>query len=208
MIPVSQPPDPGNERPSRYSRSFGGLVVAMVVTVLFVAAYVGFRALTREQPDIEPEVDYASCVALLQEAGVPVVHPASLPDGWRATTVDFERGTPPQWRIAMLTDDDEFVGLVQQQEDVDDLLEEYVDESPDRGADATPDNTLGIPSWGTWSDAGGDHAFSAEMTSGPLAGQTLLVYGSAPVADQEALLGRLSLDPVAATSDDCDTDAL
>ena len=208
MNPVSQRPEEGTERPSRYPRTFNGLIVAMVVTVLFVAAYVGFRALTRDQPDIEPDVDYAACVALLQEAGVTVVHPASLPDGWRATTVNFERGTPPQWRLGMVTDGDEFVGVVQRQEDVEDLLEEYVDESPDRGEDATPSNTLGVTSWETWSDDGGDHAFSAELPAGPLAGQTVLVYGSAPVADQERLLGLLTLDLVTGTANDCDTNTL
>ena len=57
------------ERPSRYNRTFGGLLAAMTVTVLFVAAYVGFRALFREQPDVKQEVDYLSCVAYLQDAG-------------------------------------------------------------------------------------------------------------------------------------------
>ena len=65
-------PDPAPERPSRYDRNFGGLFAAMLVTVLFVAAYVGFRALTRDQPDLEPDVDYASCVAYLQEADISV----------------------------------------------------------------------------------------------------------------------------------------
>jgi len=201
-------PEPAPERPSRYTRSFGGLLGAMLVTVVFVGGYVGFRALTRDQPEIRPEVDFAACVALLQDAGVPVVHPASLPEGWRATGVHVERAEPAQWRLALLTDDDEFVGVVQQEEDVDDLLEEFVDENAEQGADAAPENSLGATSWQTWSDEGGDHAFSTELTSGPVAGQTLLVYGSAPVADQEALIGLLTLDPVAGAANDCDTDEL
>ncbi len=201
-------PDPAPERPSRYDRSFGGLLAAMVVTVLFVAAYVGFRALTRDQPDLEPDVDYASCVAYLQEADVSVVYPDELPSGWRASVIHFARGTPPAWRLGLLTDDDEFVGVVQEQADVDDLLEQYVDENPSHGEDAAPDNSLGATSWQTWSDAGGDHAFSTELSSGPLAGESLLVYGSAPVADQEALLRALTLDPVSGgvSGSDCDTD--
>jgi hypothetical protein len=65
-----------------------------------------------------------------------------------------------------------------------------------------------VPTWQTWSDVGGDHAFSAELTSGPLAGQTVLVYGSAPVADQETLIGRLTLDLVEGTPNACDTEQL
>ena len=207
---MTEQPAATPEQPSRYNRSFGGLVAAMIATVVFVAAYVGFRALTRDQPEIEPKVDYASCVAYLQEADVTVVYPASLPSGWTATSIDFERGEPPQWRIGMLTADDEFVGVVQQQADVDDLLDHYVDANPRQGEDASPENTLGVTSWQTWSDSGGDHAFSAELSAGPLAGQTLLVYGSAPVADQEAVLASLTLDPVetGVSATDCDTDAL
>jgi hypothetical protein len=205
-VSESRPPPP--ERPSRYTRSFSGLVVAMGVTVVAVAAYVGVRALIRDQPDIHPEVDYAACVALLQAADVPVVHPSSLPDGWRATAVHYEPGTPPQWRLALLTDDDEFVGVVQQDEDVDDLLVRYVDESPRPGEDSAAANSLGVSSWQTWSDSGGDHAFSAELATGPGAGQTVLVYGSAPEADQERLLGLLTFDPVSDASNGCDTDQL
>jgi hypothetical protein len=205
---VSDEPRPAPERPSRYTRSFNGLIVAMVVTVVFVAAYVGIRALLRDQPHVTPEVDYASCVAYLQAADVAVVHPSSLPEGWRASAVHYEPGTPPQWRLAMLTDQEEFVGVVQQEEDLDDLLAEHVDESAQQGEDAAVPNSLGVPVWQTWSDAGGDHAFSAELTSGPLAGQTLLVYGSAPVADQEELIGLLTLDPVGDAANDCDTEQL
>ena len=207
---VSEQPAATPERPGRYQRSFGGLLAAMVATVVFVAAYVGFRALTREQPEIQPEVDYLSCVAYLQEADTTVVYPAALPSGWKATSIHFERGAPPQWRIGMLTADDEFVGVVQEDDDVDDLLDHYVDPSPRQGEDASPANTLGVTTWQTWSDSGGDHAFSTELEAGPLAGQTLLVYGSASVADQEALLEMLTVEPVAggASATDCDTDAL
>ncbi len=201
-------PDSAPERPSRYDRSFGGLLAAMVVTVLFVGAYVGFRALTRDQPELEPDVDYASCVAYLQEADVSVVYPQELPSGWRANVIHYARGNPSEWRIGLLTDDDEFVGVVQQEADIDDLLTQYVDENPSQGEDATPANGLGVTVWQTWSDSGGDHAFSTELSSGPLAGQSLLVYGSAPVADLETVLGTLTLDPVSdeVSASDCDTD--
>jgi hypothetical protein len=201
-------PDPAPERPSRYDRSFGGLLAAMVVTVLFVAAYVGFRALTRDQPDLEPDVDYASCVAYLQEADVSVVYPRELPSGWRANAIHFVRGDPPEWRIGLITDGDEFVGVVQQDGDLDDLLTKYVDENPSQGEDAAPANSLGATVWQTWSDPGGDHAFSTVLGAGPLAGQTMLVYGSAPVADQERVVQALTLDPVSdgVSSSDCDTD--
>lgn len=202
--PAATPP----EQPSRYNRSFGGLLAAMAVTVLFVAAYVGFRALTRDQPDIEPEsVHYLSCVADLQAADTTVAYPVALPAGWIDSTVAFSRGTPPSWRMGILTDRGEFVGVVQEQDRLSDLLSTYVDKAPKQGADASPENGLGVTAWQTWSDSGGDHAFSAELEAGPLAGETLLVYGSAPVADQEALIGLLTLDPLRDPSSDPPCDA-
>jgi hypothetical protein len=204
--PAATPP----ERPSRYNRSFGGLLAAMVVTVVVVAAYVGIRAFFREQPDVRPEVDYLSCVAYLQAADVAVVHPERLPDGWRATSIHFERGTPPQWRLGVLTDRDTFVGVVQQKSSVQDLVTTYVDDSPIAGADASPENQLGVATWRTWSDAGGDHGYSAQPDSGPLAGETLLVYGSAEPDELQAFLGSLTLAPVGsgASAADCDTAAM
>jgi len=205
---VSDEPAATPEQPSRYDRTFGGLVAAMIATVVFVAAYIGFRALTRDQPDIEPEsVNYLNCVADLQGGEVTVAYPRALPAGWIDTSIDFERGVPPTWRVGILTDRSEFVGVVQEQADVEDLLAAYVDESPDDGEDASPGNDLGVETWQTWSDDGGDHAFSTELESGPLAGQTLLVYGSAPVADQEALISLLTVEPVAdaPAGDQCNT---
>lgn len=192
---MSEAPEQGRERPTRYPRTFTGLLVAMVATVAFVAAYVAFRAVTREQPDIRPDVDYLGQVQELQQAEVSVVFPCRLPDGWRATSTAFERGTPPQWGVGFVTDDDEFVGVRQQDTDVEALLDTYVDESADQGEDASPENGLGVPTWQTWSDSGGDHAFSATLGA-PLAGQTLLVYGSAAVAEQEELIGLLTTAPV------------
>jgi hypothetical protein len=198
MDHVSEGPAAPPEKPSRYDRSFGGLLAAMVVTVLFVAAYVGFRAFIREQPDLQPDsVNYLSCVSDLQGDGTTVVYPVELPAGWLDTSVAFERGDPPSWRIGILTDRGEFVGVVQSGQPLDDLLHTYVDKTPSKGDAASPENGLGVAEWQTWSDPGGDHAFSTELDSGPLAGQKLLVYGSAPVEKQEAIISLLTVAPVA-----------
>jgi hypothetical protein len=188
--PAATPP----ERPSRYNRSFGGLLAAMVVTVVAVAAYVGVRALVRDQPDVVQEVDYLAVVRDLQAADVQVVYPCSIPDGWRSSTTSFTRGSPPAWGIGFVTDDDEFVGVRQGDTDVEDLLDTYVDEASAQGDDVSPINLLGVPVWQTWSDAGGDHAFSATLGP-PLDGQTLLVYGSASPAQQEAVIAQLTTGP-------------
>ncbi|HRD63960.1 MAG TPA: DUF4245 domain-containing protein [Nocardioides sp.] len=194
--PASDPGSEQPERPSRYNRSFGGLLGAMVVTVVFVGGYVGFRALTRDQPEIVEKVDYIAAVGELQSADVQVVYPCSIPEGWRASSTAFKRGEPPRWGIGFVTDDDEFVGIRQEATGVDDLLDTYVDEQPVHGDEVSLPNDLGVETWDTWSDSGGDLAWSAELGP-PFEGQTLLIYGSASAAQQEALIAELTAGPVA-----------
>src|SRR4029079_9194351 len=84
---------------------------------------------------------------------------------------------PPTWAVGFVTDDDEFVGVRQEETDVAALLHTYVDEQPRQDEDAPVPNELGVTTWQTWSDSGGDLAFSAPLGP-PLDGQTLLVSGS------------------------------
>ena len=78
-----------SQRPGRYQRSGNGLVGALVITVVAVVAFVGFRALVSDQPDVEPEaVDYLETVGLAQDGDVEPVYPAELPEGWIATRAE------------------------------------------------------------------------------------------------------------------------
>ena len=61
----AEPPAPAPSAPSgspapRYQRSTGGLVGALLVTVLVILGFVGFRALNRDQPDVKPTADTAA----------------------------------------------------------------------------------------------------------------------------------------------------
>lgn len=169
---MSQQPE---GRPGRYQRSFAGLIGALLVTLLVVAGYVVFRAVVRENPATEATpVDYLSAVEGAQGGGGTVVYPPSLPTGWVATSVEYDPTDPPAWSLGVLTDESRFVGLRQQDADLDDLLTTYVDPEPDRGADVTIDSPL-ADTWQSWSDRGGDHAYAAEV---PGLGW-VLVYGSA-----------------------------
>jgi hypothetical protein len=182
------------EKPNRYNRSFAGLVGAMILTVVIVGAYVGVRALIREQPNITPDkVDYLQQVQELNDAGVDtVIYPPTLPEGWKATSVDYERGDPPTWSIGIVTDDKEFLGVRQEAADVDTLVKRYVDEHADEGEVVTVPSAVG-EQWQTWSDDGGDHAFTLEDAA---TGQTVIVYGSASVEVQEAFIESLTTDPL------------
>ena len=93
--------------PGRYSRSFNGLIGALIVTVLGVVAVVAFRSFfTDSEPYTPTPVAYLETVAQVQDGGVQVVYPRSLPEGWTATDVDFRAGAAPEFGISALTEDE------------------------------------------------------------------------------------------------------
>lgn len=181
------------ERPGRYQRTTSGLLAALLVTVLAVVGFVGFRALNRDDLEVRPEkVDYLATVRALQQDGARPVYPAKLPDGWLPTSVDVVPGTLTlTWGVGMLTGDDLFVGVRQSSQALPDLLETYVDKAPEEGDQVTIDSPLAA-SWRSFSDAGGDHAYAAQVDD-----QWVLVFGSASESDLQTVVAALTTDPVA-----------
>jgi hypothetical protein len=181
---VSQTPP---ERPGRYQRSPSGLVAALIVTVLAVSAFVVFRAINRNDLQVRPErVDYLETVRVLQQDGAEPVYPARLPDGWVPTSVDLKPGLRLSWGVGIVVDDQNYVGVRQSSDSLGSLLETYVDEQPVEGDPATVESEV-ASRWRTFSDDGGDRAYAAEV-----AGQTVLVYGSAPDADLRTVIASLT----------------
>jgi hypothetical protein len=184
---VSEVSDTG--RPGRYQRSFGGLIGSMIVLVLVVLGIVVFRGAFRNTPSYDPEpVDYEAVVTSLQQGGLTPVYPATLPQGWFAKDVWFERGDRPQFDLALMTSDEHFAGLHEEDESVEALVDTLVGTDATRGDTVTIDSEV-APRWQTFSDPGGDHAFAAEVD-----GQTVLVYGSAPEEELRTLVESLTTD--------------
>jgi hypothetical protein len=178
-------------RGGRYQRSIAGGIGSLIVLIAVVLAFVAFRAVFRDNDAVDVEaVDYLAVVAPAQEAGIRVVYPPSLPEGWTATSVAFVPGERPAFGVGMLTDDDLFVGVRQADEELADLLETYVDTQVVKGDVVTLDGAI-VPEWQEWSDDGGDHAYSATV------GDTeVLVYGSAPTEDLLTVVRSLTDAPV------------
>ena len=177
-----------SEQPGRYQRSASGMVGAMLLLLLVIAAFVGFRALNREELSVEPErVDYLAAVGFAQEEGWRVVYPRSLPAGWRPTSLDAR--TEDAWGIGFLTPDG-FVGVRQSDSPVEQLLETYVDEETVAEGPVRLDSGLARV-WESWSDPGGDLAYAVETD-----GRWVMVYGSAPAADLRTLAESLTTAPV------------
>ncbi len=185
------------EQPGRYQRSPGGMVGALIVTVLVILAFVAFRALNRSDLAVQPErVDYLSQVRIAQQEtgrGVPhLVYPSRLPTGWYATQVTFAPdGTRPDLKLSILTPSDDYVGFVQSPDPVPVLLTTYVDAQPQAGRSVTVDGSV-ARRWDTWTDSGGDTALAAEH-----GGDSLLVFGTATRDQLRQLAASLTTARVA-----------
>ncbi len=179
-----------SEQAGRYQRSTGGLIGAIVITLVVIGGFVVFRATVRDEVDQEPEkLDYLESVGFAQEAGVEIAYPASVPEGWAATSVDYQPGDPPAFGVGFLTDDTLFVGVRDEDASVDDLLEIYVDEDEnkiDQLADEDLDSDV-ASTWQVFEDSGGDRAYAAEVGD-----RVVLVYGSAPAEDLELVVEELT----------------
>jgi hypothetical protein len=146
-----------SEQAGRYQRSFGGMLAALLVLVLVVVGYVVIRAIVLPDHDTsEPTVHYAEVVPQAKKAaGFDLVAPSRLPRGWSATSVRFDPGPPQHWHLGVLTPEQRYVGLEQEDRPVATMVDQYVDQAASRQR-AT--EVAGRP-WSTYTDAGGDLAF-------------------------------------------------
>lgn len=89
-------------------RTVGILAGVLALLALFFTA-------TRPDPRLPDTVDYEAALEHVRaEYPYPVLAPASLPDGWRATSVDYsstDRGN--RWRLGFLIGESGYVGLEQ-----------------------------------------------------------------------------------------------
>ena len=187
-----------SEQAGRYQRSFPAMIGAMIVVVGIIAAFVAFRALNRDELEVEPEsVDYLATIEALQEGGgPPVAYPPSLPEGWIATAAAYN--ADGVWGISLLSDDDHFVGIRQAavpegsdaEGTIDDLVSTYVDKDAQEGDPVQLESSL-APEWRTFTDSGGDYGLAAETDAG-----VVLVVGTAPDGEVRDLAASLVTDDV------------
>ncbi|HNM97300.1 MAG TPA: DUF4245 domain-containing protein [Marmoricola sp.] len=179
-----------SQQPGRYQRTTSGLVGAMIVTLLAVGGFVGFRALNRNDASRPVPTVPASQVAQVAKAaradGLIAPLPVPLPQGWRITSLSYRPGVAPTWHVGMLTADQQYVGIEERRESVGDMVTKYVDKRATKGST----RALEGRQWQTWTDDGGDYALTSRI------GQfTYLVGGSAARKDVETLLAALNLNP-------------
>jgi hypothetical protein len=189
---MSESREPAPSRAStsaRYSRTSGGLVGAMLVTVLAVLAFAAFRAITRDnEPTPVRAVDYAASVQSARaDKQLLVMAPEQLPTGWEATSAAYISGTSPTWHLGILTDHGKYVGVEESRASITDLVQEHVDADAGRGKDVN----IGGQTWETWTDAGGDYVVARSLRIGGKPVESWLVVGTAPETEIRDFAGTL-----------------
>lgn len=180
-----------SEQTARYQRSMSGMIGALVVTLVAITGFVAWRAVSRDDLAIEPDaVDYLASVRYLQDAGESVVYPPSLPSGWVATSARYRTGRDLGWNLGLLTPDEGFVGLRQEDASVEQLVGDYIDKDAEEGAPVVLKSPLAT-SWRSFTDSGGDYGLVAEVGQ-----ETLLVFGSAHPQEIRELAASLVTTPV------------
>lgn len=164
-----------------------GLFGALLVSLLVIGGYVGFRALNRDELEMRPEpIELAEAVTVGEQAGARPTYPDPLPKGWTATSFDTGSPDAPAWGLGLNTSDGAYVGVRREDAELDRLLETYVDKAPEEGRTVRLGGEL-AGRWQTWTDAGGDTAYGRRV------GQDwLLVYGSAPSRDLRRVVESLT----------------
>ena len=116
--------------------STGDLVrsVAILVGVLAAIALV-VTSIGRPDSYERETVDYQRALAQVRaDYPYPVLAPASLPEGWRATSVGHESdGAGNRWRLGFMIGDDGYVGLEQSDGEIVSYLSERMREFTDDG---------------------------------------------------------------------------
>jgi hypothetical protein len=174
----------------RYQRSMSGMIGALVVTLVAITGFVAWRAINRDDLEVKPDpVDYLGAVRNIQEGGQTVVYPPTLPSGWIPTSANYRPGRDTSWDVGILTSDNRFAGLSEQDASVEQLVENYVDADADEGPAVELQSPL-ARSWRSFTDSGGDYAVATEIGE-----ETLLVYGSAdPQQIRELAASLVSTD--------------
>ena len=97
---------------SRGNPAIGDIIRSVVVIGAVIVGLYGIGQLFTSKPEatVKP-IDYASVVAQARPAATfPLLAPADLPQGWKATSARFQENG---WHLGVLTGSDDYVGLEQ-----------------------------------------------------------------------------------------------
>lgn len=180
-----------------YQTSLAGLIGALVLCMLFIVAYVGMRAFTREELEVTAEsFDYVPVVRQFQNEGSEVLYPESVPAGWRATSLDNSPNKYPVFGLGFLTRDDsdaDFVGYKWADLSASSTAERAMGEDVEEGDTLTLETPAFGGEWTEWTHKG-DTGFSTTFPAQD--GRTLLVWGTATRKELVDFINSLTTDPL------------
>jgi hypothetical protein len=169
-------PTAPQRKPNRYELPLSNMVGAMVVVVLFVLAFVIFRALNRDNSSVQPEtVNYHSIAAQGRADGrIDVWAPIALPKGWRASAARYATGNNPHWHLSA-SDGHHYLGV---EEGIDGQAAELRMAMQGTPVAAGKVEIDGI-TWSVFTDTQGDYALTRSMPSKtPRYPESLVVIGT------------------------------
>ena len=102
--------------------------------------------------------------------------------GWIATSVRFQNGRDQSWHLGCLTGERRYVGLEQQDAPLSSMLQDFVGENAERGADVP----VAGQTWESWTTPDDDRALVRQTRA-----VTTLVVGRVPQSTLETFIGSL-----------------
>lgn len=164
--------------------SLGDMIRSILVIGALILALAGVGYWFQVKPDrTTPAVDYvAAAEAARGVADFDLLIPASLPAGWKATTVRYEGGAGGQWHLGVLTDKGAYIGLEQSRLGRQRSLEKFAPHTTAKG-----ERQVGGFDWQLRQSKGGETTLVRESD-----GITILVTGTAAKPVIEAYAATLS----------------
>jgi len=174
---------------ARGQETVGDAVRSLVVLGGLVAVVVGVYTIAAPEEQLPPPVDYDHQWQVAgQQYDYPVLAPDPLPSGWRATSVEAEsEAIGDRWRLGLLTDAEEYIGLEQNGGEVQGFLFDRLDDFEADGESRVDGKT-----WQRWYETD-DDPHRALVLEGD--GVATVVTGSVGYDELEEFVGLLSEAP-------------
>ena len=177
-------------KPNRYELPLSNMVGAMAIVVLFVLAFVIFRAVNRDNSKVTPaHVDYQAVAVAARSAGrLDVWAPSSLPAGWYASAARYDAGSNPHWHLSA-TDGKHYLGI---EEGIDGLAAE-LSQALQGTAVSAGKVQIGDVLWTVYTDSQGDYALARSMAAKiPRYPETIVVVGTTSPVNVRAYAASLT----------------
>lgn len=116
--------------------SLGDMLRSILLIGALLLGLAGLGYWFQVKPDNTVEsVDYVTALeAARGDASFEVLAPATLPKGWKATTVRYKTGGPGQWHLGVMTDEGEYIGLEQSAIGTQPAIDRFAPETEPKGS--------------------------------------------------------------------------